>query len=217
MRELRAMGHLPPPGARVGEIVRASIADFEAQSVQLHQTPALGSLVRVRGGERLHIYGVLAEAWTDGVDPSARPVARGAEGSEDEAIYRDHPDLAHVLRSCFRCIVVGFRDGHEIRRHLPASPPPMHYSVVSCEPVDAEEFTRLPDYFRVIIDSRTAAADEVLAAHIRLMAVARAGLADDERYAYSVRAGRAVAALLRADHQRLLTVLERIRVPVDVR
>lgn len=199
--------------ARVGEVVATSITEFEAQSVRLHETPPLGALVRVRAGDGMAIYGVVAAAGTDGLDVGARPVPRARDGCEDGDIYREHPDLAHVLRTCFRCLVVGFREGSRVRHYLPPSAAPIHFSVALCRPAEIEEFTGAFDYFRMILAAPNLPVEEVLAAHIRRAAAERCppSASVEEPYRFSVRAGREVAALLRSDHQRLVTILQRIR------
>ena len=193
--------------SRVGEVVATSIAEFEAQSVTLHQIPPLGALVRVRVDGGGAIYGVVAGAQTVGVDAGVRPVPRGRDGCEDAEIYRDNPDLAYVLRTSFQCLVVGYGVGGAIYYHLPAAPAPIHYSVLACPPNECEQFSASLAYFRVILAARNAPIEEVLAAHIRFLASSRR----DQARAFCVRAGREVALLLRADHVRAATILQHIR------
>jgi hypothetical protein len=47
----------------------------------------------------------------------------------DEDIYLGNPDLAAVLQTEFQALIVGYCEGATIRQHLPAYPPPTHYSV----------------------------------------------------------------------------------------
>src|SRR5207248_4646884 len=123
-------------GLRVGEIVEASSCDLVAQSVRLHEAPPFGSLVRVpvgaltdgplpsalggrgdqlaaAGGRGAHpepteLYAVVAETRTASLEAGGRPIARGREDMLDAAIYRENPDLEHVLRTEFKALLVGF-------------------------------------------------------------------------------------------------------------
>ncbi len=181
---------------RCGEVVAAQVAEFEAQCDQL-----------------LAIYGLVAGISTGGVDTGMRPVPRGRAGCEDAEIFRAHPDLAHLLATTVRCLVVGFCQGGAMYRYLPSQPAPIHYSVVGCDPSDLDQFTRDFGYFSMVIAARDLPVEEVLAAHIRHAADARdLGTSEAEGpYAFSVRAGRALAQLLRGEPQRLSTILQRIR------
>lgn len=194
-------------GSRIGEVVATSISEFEAQSVTLHESPPLGALVRVRVNGGGAIYGVVAGAQTVGVDASVRPAPRGRDGCEDADIYRDNPDLAFVLRTSFQCLVVGYCTERTIYHHLPAGPAPIHYSVLACPTDECERFSHSLAYFRVILAARNLPIEEVLAAHIRFLASHRL----DQSRAFSIRAGREVAVLLRADHIRAAAILQGIR------
>jgi hypothetical protein len=201
---------------RIGEIVATSIAEFEAQTVQLHESPPLGALVQVRDGRGSVVYGVVASVRTDGIETGVRPIPRGRDGCEDADVFRDNPDLAFVLRTCFQCIVVGFGDETSVYQHLPNTPAPMHYSVLPCSEGACARFSRRLAYFRLILAARSAPAEEVLAAHIRFLSATRREpftiTGDSETpAAFCVRAGREVATLLRGDHQRTTAILQSIR------
>jgi len=199
--------------ARAGEVVGTAATEFEAHCPRLHEAPPLGTLVRVQPADGLAVYAVVAGSTTDGVDAGARPVPRARDGCEDADIYREHPDLAYVLRTCFQCIVVGFQDDLGMHHFLPPCTAPIHYSVVCCTEDEVEAFTRRLDYFRIMLDAQSVPTEEVLAAHVRLVATTRhrARSASEGAYEFSVRAGREVANLLRGDHQRLVAILSRIR------
>ena len=201
------LGAAPPASNRIGEVVSTSIAEFEAQCPRLHEAPPLGALVQVQIEEDFLLFGIVAGCSTDGVDAGARPVPRGREGLEDAEIYREHPDLAFVLRTCFRALVVGFQRDGTMFHYLPPRAAPIHYSVHLCPRGETELFSRRLDYFRIVLDSPNLPNEEVLAAHIRVIA---ANLPEPSR-AFTVKAGKEVATLLRGDHQRLVAILKRIR------
>lgn len=193
---------------RAGEVVATSTGEFEAQAVQLHRAPPLGALVSVRLDDGCRLYGVVGGAYTEGLDTGARPVPRATDARQNADVYRDNPDLAHVLRTCFRCVVVGFHDGRTVRHYLPAAPAPIHYSVAVCDPDDVGAFTEDFGYFPLLLNARNLPVEEVLAAHVRFVAE---NLPQESGEDTRIRAGRDIAALLRDDHARLRTVLERIR------
>ena len=241
---------------RVGEIVEASSRDLVAQSVRLHEAPAFGSLVRVpvsaadprsaesgeHGGalpaspggpaEPTELYAVVAETRTASLEAGGRPIARGHEGVLDAAIYRENPDLEHVLRTEFKALLVGFRvsasrpgfegaekrlssspalggaEGGPIYQHVPPLPPPLHYSVYVCTAPEVVAFTERLDFLRTLLAAPPGLADELAAACVRAAATARGGAAGD---AYLLRVGRELAVLLRDDYDRLTAVLRRLR------
>jgi len=193
---------------RAGEVVGTSVAEFEAQASKLHAAPPIGTLVSVRL-DPMTVYAVVAGSWTDGIDVGARPVLRGRDGCEDAQIYQAHPDLEFVLRTCFRSLVVGFRDGSGRHQYLPPIAVPIHYSVTVCSHDEVERFAAEMHYFRTLLEAQNAPNEDVIATHIRLVASISSPPRGPSEYL--VRAGREVATLLRDDHQRLRAILQRIR------
>ncbi|HWP29634.1 MAG TPA: hypothetical protein VFB73_13625 [Chloroflexota bacterium] len=195
------------PAERVGEIIEATSHAFVAQSVRLHQAPPFGSLVRVPVADT-DLYAVVAETRTASLEASGRPIARGYADIVDAAIYRENPDLEHVLRTEFRALLVGFRAGSTVFQHLPALPPPLHYSVYTCRPSEVVAFTARLDYLRTLLAGPAALADELVAASTRLAAAARG---HEQGEAFLLQVGRALALLLRDDYDRLTAILRRLR------
>jgi hypothetical protein len=194
------------PAALVGEVIESSTTQVLAQACQLDAAPAFGSFVRISGGDGgLETYAVVAQVQTAGIDPGARAVMRGHGEVRDDLIYRENPDLPLVLRTTFRCAVVGFESGAAVYQLLPPSPPRLHYSVFV---VTAEEVRRFTDagldYLRTLLSTAEAATDEMVAANIRLTGQLRG-----EPDAFSHCAGRELAELLRTDYARLTAILRR--------
>lgn len=194
-------------GVRIGEVIETSTVGFWAESTALHELPPLGALVAVTMPEGDTLYGVVAFGQTTGVDAGRRAVRRGTEEVFDGAIYAQHPELTRILRTTFRAAIVGYAgaDGRP-RHHLPPGPPPLHYSVLRCDPATVRAFTASPRYFPILITGEgEVAPEQLLAAHIRCVY--------DERgrdAAWLALAGQGVARLLKRDYDRLLTVLEAI-------
>ncbi len=191
---------------RIGEIVETNSLGLVAESFSLHQPPALGSLVRISVDDRV-LYAVVSFGATTGIDPGRRVVRRSTDEVFDEAIYHEHPQLERTLRTEFRALLVGFRDGDgPVRQVLPPQPPPLHYSVWQCTTEEVRAFTERRPYFRLLLNAGgELPADQLLAAHIRAVYAARG---DDLGWLEA--AAREVATLLRDDYDRLMSVLQGI-------
>ncbi len=189
---------------RCGEIIATNSLGFTAESFTLHQPPALGSLVEVQPDERQTIYAVVNFGSTGGLDPGRRVVRRSTEETFDSAIYQNHPQLAKTLRTEFGALLVGWRDGSgRMRQHLPAQPPPLHFSVVPAPLSAVVAFSEQLGYFRLLLATQgELPAEQLLAAHIRQVFTARG---NDLPWLTS--AARTVSILLQSQYDRLLTVL----------
>jgi hypothetical protein len=187
--------------APIGEIVDTSVQDFTAQACELNHAPPFGSFVKVTVPERT-VYGVVYAIHTGSLEPGGRPVLRGRDGMRDRAIFDQNPDLEQLLRTEFAALVVGFAEGGGLRTYLPPSPPPLHWSVVECEPAEVAALTTRLDYFRTILAASAAPVDALLAANVRL-----AGAAHLDESTFRLRAGRELATLLKHDYPRLTAIL----------
>jgi hypothetical protein len=195
---------------RIGEIIEASTTGFVSGAYELLAAPPFGSLVRAQSRDPgTVIYGLVYDIRTGSRDPGGRAAVRGRSysGRElfDDEIYREHPDLAEVLQTEFTAITVGFGAGGAIAHHLPAQPPPVHYSVYGCTVDELCRFSDAHAFYRKVLAASQLPADELIAAAVRAAAAVHADAA-----AYRVRAGRALASLLADDHGRLRAILQRI-------
>ncbi|MGA9350890.1 MAG: hypothetical protein WBW48_19090 [Anaerolineae bacterium] len=188
---------------RIGEIIETGTTGFVAESLELNRPPALGSLVKVEVGEGACVYGVVSHGTTAGLDPGRRAVRRSTEGVYDEAIYDEHPELRHTLRTEFSVLLVGCVEGGAIRQHLPAQPPPLHFSVHQCAEEEVRAFSERLYYLRLLLSaSGEVPSEQLLAAHVR-----EAYRQRGEDREWLERAAREIAALLKHDYERLMTVL----------
>jgi hypothetical protein len=190
---------------RIGEIIETGTTGFVAESLdpKLNRPPALGSLVKVEAGDGACVYGVVSHGTTAGLDPGRRAVRRSTEQVYDEAIYDEHPELKHTLRTEFSVLLVGCVEDGVIRQHLPAQPPPLHYSVHQCTEEEVRAFSEGLYYLRLLLAaSGEVPSEQLLAAHVR-QAYRQRGQ-DRE---WLERAAREIAALLKHDYERLMTVL----------
>jgi hypothetical protein len=194
-------------GSPVGEIVDTSVAEFTAQACKLNEAPPFGGFVKVSVSEKTTVperivYGVVYAIHTGSLEPGGRPVLRGRDGMRDRAIFDQNPDLEQLLRTDFAALVIGYAEGGALRSYLPPSPPPLHWSVVECDQAEIAGLTTRLDYFRTILSASEAPVDALLAANVRL-----AALANRDEAAFRLRAGRELATLLKHDYPRLTAIL----------
>ena len=198
---------------RVGEVVESASHRFQAQCYQLYQAPPLGSLVSVGGqGQDVdsspRVYGVLTGIDTQGLEPGRPVVARGAEASREEDIYRENPQLEHLLCTRFEAAVVGYESNGSFVHHLPPEPPRIHAFVYSCAPRQVLESTRSPGFLDLLMASVAGSqpvSDEVVASCLRLASVHHT----DPR-GFLVASGKALALLLASDPPRVNAMLRRL-------
>lgn len=191
---------------KVGEVIEASTTEFVAESYRLHEAPPFGSFVRASDGA-VHIYGLVCHTRTGSLEPGRRPMARGENETDEEDIYRRHPELPELLRTEFTAAVVGFREGEAVRQYLPPRPPRLHGFVYVCSPEETRAFTQRLDFLPTLLAaSLKGSVDELIGAALRQASLARGG--DRE---FLVAAGKEVARLLAHDPNRLSAILRRIR------
>ena len=191
-------------GARIGEVVETSSTGFTAQAYSVNGAAPLGSLVRTAGDGP--VYAVVREVSTSSLDPGRRPVALGRDEPDEEAVYKNNPQLSRLFRTDFDATIVGYGEGPEIRQHLPPQPPRIHAFIHACTPEDLAAFTQRLDFLPMLLSGPTPLADEVTSAFLRQAASAR-GDAD----AFLATAGQTLARLLSRDYQRLTSLLRNIR------
>jgi hypothetical protein len=191
---------------RIGEILESNTTRFVAGTYQLHQAPPFGALVKAEGRDGCAAYGLVYNIETTSHELGGRAIVRGRDGMYDGDIYAENPDLEAVLQTEFHALIVGYCDGPTIRQHLPAYPPPTHYSVYQCDADELHRFTERLQFCRTVLNASDVPQEELLAATLR-----QAAAYWPDPHAFLVAAGRSLAVLLRQDHARLLAVLERIR------
>jgi hypothetical protein len=192
---------------RIGEIIETNTLGFVAKSDALHRHPPLGSLVKVRDATGAdYAYAVVSYGQTASPEPGRRAVARGGGDVRDEGVYREHPQLAHLLQTEFHAVLVGCVQEEAVRQHLPPQPPRLHYDVLTCTVDEVRAFSERTPYFRLLLDAPgELIGDQLLAAHIRAAYRQR-----ENDTAWLEQAAREAAALLKGDYERLMTVLHGI-------
>ncbi len=191
-------------GTRLGEVVETSSTGFTAQAYGVNGAAPLGSLVRTAGDGP--VYAVVREVSTSSLDPGRRPVALGRDEPDEEAVYKNNPQLSRLFRTDFNAAIVGYGDGGEIRQHLPPQPPKIHAFIHACTPEDLAAFTQRLDFLPMLLSGPTPLADEVTSAFLRQAASARG-----DAEGFLATAGQTLARLLSRDYQRLTSLLRNLK------
>ncbi|MFH1032031.1 MAG: hypothetical protein V1767_05675 [Chloroflexota bacterium] len=191
---------------RVGEVIEASTTDLVAQCYELYQSPPLGSLVKTRDLP-VELYGVVYQVATSSIEPGRRPIARGKNEATEEEIYQSNPQLLKLLRTEFKVLVVGYKEGERICHYLPPKPARVHSFVYLCSPEEIKEFSRSFAFLNTLINTHVPVLmDELIAACLRQMSQVY-----EDRHAFLVAAGKELAVLLGGQFNQLKAILERIK------
>lgn len=190
---------------KIAEIIEANTAEFAAQCYELYKLPPLGSLVKTIDGE-FEIFGIVYSAATTSIEPGRRPVARGKDEPDEEAVYRSNPQLLKLLRSEFRTLVIGHRQNGETNYYLPPNPARIHSFVYSCQAYEQASFGHSLDFLSIILNTRLPMpVEEVTGAALRYLSQTQA-----DPHHFLVRAGKELAVILGNDFNRLKVILSKI-------
>jgi hypothetical protein len=166
--------------------------------------PSFGSFVRAEGlvpGSA--IYGLIYDVSVED-DPFVRQFI---SADPPEEVVRDQRENRQIPIEV-SVLAVGCGDGQGIRHCLPAQPPVTLDWLYQCNDEEIRDFTARFHYFRLVLEAREVPADELLAASLRVAAVARQ---EHERESFLIEAGRELARLLAGDPVRLEGLLHRLQ------
>ena len=191
---------------KIGEVVETSNSEFLAQCYDLDGVPPLGSMVKTRS-KGSEIFGIVYVSATHSIDPGRRIIARGKTASSESDVFKHNPQLAKLLVSDFKALVVGYSGDKGVYQFLPPSPASIYAFVQACTPVEVNEFTQSLNFLNLMIESRlTVSPDEVIAAFLRY-----ASRTHPEPEEFLVKAGKELAWTLSNDIRRLDSILKRLR------
>ena len=195
---------------RLGEVVEASTTQIIAQCYDLYTAPPLGSLVRcgtsdAESGDGDAVYGIVYEVTTRSIDPGRRPIARGRDEDDEEAVYESNPQLSRLLSTEFCALVVGHRQDGALYQWLAPLPPRIHSFVYACSDDDLREFSSALDFAPILLSAPIVATDDVLAAFLKT-----ASAVHSDPGGFLLSAGRQLTPLLGGELQRLNGILRRI-------
>ena len=191
---------------RLGETIEAGTSSFTAQCYELYTIPPLGSLVKTITG-KIEIYGIVYHAATSGIDPGRKPIARGKDEPNEEAIYRINPQLQKLLKSEFSAVVAGFRQDNNRFNYLPPQPARIHSFVYQCTGEEVKEYGNSLAFLSILLNSHLETSpEEFVAAALRQMSAER-----EDRRDFLLAAGKELAVLLSGQYARLKIILERLQ------
>jgi hypothetical protein len=187
----------------VGRVLRSSTAGFAIGCRVLREdVPEFGAFVKVAQGN-YEITGLIYDVqFVD--DPLVRQIIT-ADSMPEELRKDQSQRLAPIEISV---LVVGFARDGQVYQHLPPQPPATLDQIVTCMPGEVLAFTREFTFLRTILNAKDAPADELIAASLRMAAIARP---EGEQRAFLLDAGRELAQLLSVDPVRLEGILRRIK------
>jgi hypothetical protein len=108
----------------------------------------------------------------------------------------------------FSALTIGYRAGDEFHYTLPPQPPMTLAPIQTLPPESVRAFSRRLDFLPLILNAPEIPIDELVAAALRLAAVARP---ESERRPFLVEAGRECARLLAHDLTRLENLLRNLQ------
>jgi len=190
---------------KIAEVIETSNQEFLAQCHELEGVPALGSMVRTRGKD-CDIYGIVYYSATHSIEPGRRIIARGHNAVSDKDVFKANPQLAKLLGSDFKALVIGYLSDGAIRQYLPASPASIYAFVYSSNDDEVRQFTQSLNFLNLLINSKLQEiSDDVIAAFLRY-----AGRTHPSPQEFLVKAGKELAWLLSNDIRRLDSILKRL-------
>ena len=202
---------MPP----VAEVIASNTREIVAEVYPDARVPAFGSWVEVETEDQTVLYGLVSHAEIGSVEPGRQAVALGADYDRDR-IRREMPQILELVRTTVRAQILAYWDGRSrrdgqpvVRQTVPPRPAALHDCVRACGPEAVAALAAPFDVLRTLARNPDPAvpADDLLAAALRNLADAYG----DEGDAVLVEAGRALARLLDEDHERLQSILRRVR------
>lgn len=183
-------------------VVESTLRGFVcAYPAYAEQPFALGQLVAVREGP-FALFGVTADVASGPEDPSRPLQARGDAGQSAADVMSSNPEIRMLLRTRVTVVTCGYIDGEAPRPHLPPSPAPLLALAEVASEAETAGLTSDGAFLAPLIASPLCD-DAVIAATLRLAARSFGPGGRD----FTVRAGKELARLLKAEPARLTSIL----------
>lgn len=190
----------------IGKLLRAGTAGFVVGcSVSQFNEPMFGSLVRAPVYDGYDVYGVIQDIHIDD-DGLVRQLVTST-GQISEEVLRDNRER-RIVPVEMTVVSVGYRRLGQICHSLPPQPPLSLDRIFQCSDEETNEFTNYGNYgyLRHILRGQNTPIGELVAAHLRLAAIAHGSQAE----AWMGDAIRQLINELRDDYQALMDVLNSI-------
>lgn len=203
-----------PSASRVAEVIASSITEFKAEclggdGLDFPAKPRFGSFLRVGEPDAaLHIYAVTFNVLTGPLDNVHKPQALGLTRAE---LQLEQPQVFSLLKTELNACIVGHGKNGKIYTHLPPQPPDVHDFVFQALPDEIARLTKDFEFLRHLGAVTQVPDDELLSASIREAGELAYKNNKPGAREFLIGAGRFLSNTYRADYDKLLSVLKKIR------
>lgn len=192
----------------VGRVLRASTRGFSlgTHSTRLDYKHDFGAFVKVpvaNDGSLSAIGVIYAVEIKDDLLINELVMAE----SVDPNVLRDQREN-RMIPVEINVLNVGYGASTAFIHSMPPRPPMSLSMVTLCTAAEVLQFTQRHDFFRLILNASEVPSDDLVAAVIRMAALA---YPEEARYTFLVEAGRTLTRLLSGDSRRLSSILYLIR------
>ena len=195
--------------APIAEVIESSTRHVVAEVLRDAEAPDFGAWVEIGVENGTTLYGVVGHVETGSVEPGRRATALGMDRAE---LRREMPQVLELIRTTFRAQILAYRDTRgDLHQTLPPRPAALHDMVRACSDATVCALGAPFDYLRTLVRHPDAdvPADDLLVAMLRRLD--RAYGAGEEGQRALLDAGRVLSRLLNDDHERLQSILRRVR------
>lgn len=195
--------------APIAEVIESSTRHVVAEVLRDAEAPDFGAWVEIGVENGTTLYGVVGHVETGSVEPGRRATALGMGRAE---LRREMPQVLELIRTTFRAQILAYRDTRgDLHQTLPPRPAALHDMVRACSDATVCALGAPFDYLRTLVRHPDAdvPADDLLVAMLRRLD--RAYGAGEEGQRALLDAGRVLSRLLNDDHERLQSILRRVR------
>ena len=188
--------------SETARVVESTLRGFVCAYPSYTEAPfALGQLLVVREGP-VAVFGVAADVASGPEDPSRPLQARGGPGETAASVMANNPEIRMLLRTRVTVATCGYSTGGVPRPHLPPAPAPLLATADAADMIETMNLTGDGAFLAPLIASPVCD-DAVIAAAIRLAARSFG----TESREFTVRTGKELARLLKAEPARLTSIL----------
>tara|TARA_Y100000814_G_scaffold105731_1_gene74467 strand:+ start:3488 stop:4093 length:606 start_codon:yes stop_codon:yes gene_type:complete len=194
----------------IAEIIESSTKSLVVQCYELYQAPKLGTLIKTLDDPS--IIGIVYNVFTEPLDPSRRPIARGPFKNEPEKLYEDNPHLSLLFRTQAEIFILGHSDQlKDYRYELPLLPAKIHTGISLLDEKEILAFTNTGTFLELLIEGLDIITEEIFSISIRRIS----GYHNDaEKFLFDT--GKDVASNFPHDQQKLISLLRKLgRGPIN--
>jgi len=198
----------------VAEVINSSITEFKAEclgggGLDFPVKPRFGSFLKVGEPDApLHIFAVTFNVLTGPLDNVHKPSALGLTRAQ---LQIEQPQVFSLLKTEVSACIVGHSQNGKIYTHLPPQPPDVHDFVFEAKGDEVALLTKDFEFLRHLAQITQVPDDELLSATIREACALAYGQDRLLERDFLVGAGRFLSNSYRADYDKLLSVLKKIR------